>query len=60
MRALSLAGLTCCLYSGTRLELRPNVHEVYFDDGTIMAQTAVFNSLGGFTNYTGKPTWSRS
>ena len=32
-----------------------NIHEIYFMDGTIMAQTAIYNSLGGFTNYTPPP-----
>ncbi len=30
-----------------------NIAEVYIDDGTIVSQSSVFNSLGGFTNFSG-------
>lgn len=29
-----------------------NIHEIYFDDGSLLALSTVYNSLGGFTNYT--------
>jgi hypothetical protein len=30
-----------------------NIGEVYFDDGTILRQSRIINSLAGYTNYTG-------
>jgi len=30
-----------------------NVSEIYFDDESLFSQSAVYNSLGGFTNFTG-------
>jgi len=35
--------------------LQSSIHEVYFDDGTLVAQTDLFNSLGGFTDYVATP-----
>lgn len=30
-----------------------NIAEIYFDDGTILAQTGLYNSLGGYTSFSG-------
>jgi len=33
--------------------INSNIGEIYFDDGTILSQTRIIDSLGGFTKYTG-------
>jgi len=33
--------------------INSNIGEIYFDDGTILEQTRILNSLGGVTTYTG-------
>jgi hypothetical protein len=32
-----------------------NIHEIYFDDGPLLRQTSLVNSLSGYTNYTSPP-----
>lgn len=35
--------------------IQSNIHEIYFDDGTLFSQTSLINSLAGFTDYDPPP-----
>jgi hypothetical protein len=51
--SLTLAANEVLFTFQNNVGIQSSISEVYFDDGTILAQSSVYNSLGGSTSFTG-------
>ncbi|MGY6275892.1 hypothetical protein [Methylomonas sp. MgM2] len=50
---LSLAADEVLFTFKNSAQINSNIAEIYFDDGTLLAQTGLYNSIGGYTSFSG-------